>query len=80
MPTLVAAGPGVAQALGMRVPPELDTDGTVPADAVVPRLLTLLDPSTPVPIIDVATQSESAPLSLGAPPRECASRRRCVRC
>lgn len=55
----------MAHALGMRVPPELDTDERVAAVDVVPRLLHLLPGDTPVPVIDVATQSESAPMPLG---------------
>jgi hypothetical protein len=62
----------------MRMPPELDTDGTVSALAVAPQLLHLLDPSTPVPVIDVTTQSESASMPLGA--GGAAARACCARC
>jgi hypothetical protein len=49
----------------MRLPPELDADAGVTAVQILPSFLQLLPPDTPVPIIDVATQAESAPVPLG---------------
>ena len=66
VPTLVAPGAGVPEALGMRLPPELGVSAAVSATDVLPRLLQQLPPHTPVPIIDVTTQAESEPLPLSA--------------
>jgi hypothetical protein len=60
----VCAGDGVAEALGMRLPPGMDSEDT--AVKLLPRLFESLSPDTPVPVIDVETQSEQEPMSLGA--------------
>jgi len=62
-PVLVKDRPGVSEALGMRLPAELCSDGA-PATAVLPRLLTFLRPDTEVPAFDVATQAELPPSTL----------------
>ena len=62
---LVPAGAGVAEALGMRLPPGLDSDAHTAAE-LLPRLFESLSPDTLVPVIDVETQSEREPMSLGA--------------
>ena len=48
----------------MKLPPELATGST--AREVLPRLLRFLPPGTPVPVIDVANQSELPPVPLSA--------------
>ena len=67
---LVPAGAGVAEALGMRLPPGLDSDAHTAAE-LLPRLFESLSPDTLVPVIDVETQSEREPMSLGAAARCC---------
>jgi|APGre2960657444_1045066.scaffolds.fasta_scaffold02696_2 hypothetical protein len=62
-PVVVDGGPGVDEALGMKMPAALRSDGT-PASLVLPRLLNYLPADTPVPNFDVATQSENEPLAL----------------
>jgi hypothetical protein len=61
---LIADGPGVTDALGMRLPQALLSDGA-PAIVVLPRLLDFLRPDVEVPVFDVATQAELPPTSLG---------------
>ena len=65
MPVLVCAGADVAEALGMRLPPGLDSDAHSAVE-LLPRLFESLSPDTPVPVIDVETQSEREPMALGA--------------
>lgn len=48
----------------MRLPPGMDSEDT--AVKLLPRLFESLSPDTPVPVIDVETQSEQEPMSLGA--------------
>ena len=64
-PVVVGHAPGADQALGLRLPPELFADGSS-AREVLPRLLRLLPPTTPVPVIDVASQTELPPVPLSA--------------
>ena len=54
----------------MRLPPGLDSDAHTAAE-LLPRLFESLSPDTLVPVIDVETQSEREPMSLGAAARHC---------
>lgn len=49
----------------MRLPPGLNSDEHTAVE-LLPRLFESLSPDTPVPVIDVATQSEREPMALGA--------------